>query len=48
MSINFVVPTSPRELSTMVTRNDVRLTWSRPDPPNGLITQYTVSFITIS
>ena len=42
------MPTSPRDLKVTVTNNEVTLTWSRPDPPNGLITQYSVSIITSS
>ena len=42
------MPTPPLDLSAMVTNNEVTLTWSRPDPPNGLITQYSVSVITNS
>ena len=43
-----LVPTAPRKL--MLTLSDITgntfsitLTWNRPDPPNGLITQYNVS-----
>ena len=42
--INIVVPTVPRNLNVVIlTNNDVMLTWIRPDPPNGLITEYNVS-----
>ena len=42
-----VVPTAPHNLSyTYLTGTGVTLTWRRPDPPNGLITQYNVSDIT--
>ena len=48
-----LVPTAPRNL--MLTLSDISgntfsitLTWSRPDPPNGLITQYNVSDTTYS
>ena len=45
------VPTAPRDFKYMNPTNiggisSVTLTWSRPDPPNGLITQYNVSDIT--
>ena len=44
-----VVPTAPRNLNyTARTPTGVTLTWRRPDPPNGLITQYNVSDITIT
>ena len=52
--INFIaVPTAPPNFNYMsLTNNDgvlsVILTWRRPDPPNGLITQYDVSHITNS
>ena len=43
-----LVPTVPRNLD--YTEPDISsgmfnitLTWSRPDPPNGIITQYNVS-----
>ena len=43
------VPTAPHNLeyNTTITGNmfNITLTWSRPDPPNGLITQYNVSDI---
>ena len=44
-------PTAPRNLVPMepdVTGNifNITLTWSRPDPPNGLITLYNVSDVT--
>ena len=42
-----VVPTAPRNLNyTDLTATAVTLTWRRPDPPNGLIIQYNVSYIT--
>ena len=42
-----VVPTGPRNLRhTDLTNTGVTLIWRRPDPPNGLITQYNVSDIT--
>ena len=47
--INFIaVPTAPPNFNYMnPASNDgvlsVTLTWRRPDPPNGLITQYNVS-----
>ena len=42
------VPTAPRDLNYMSTTNtgvtlSVTLTWSKPDPTNGVITQYNVS-----
>ncbi|XP_065914678.1 protein sidekick-1-like isoform X2 [Dysidea avara] len=38
-------PTEPHEIvSTTVTQSSISLTWQRPDPPNGLITKYTVSY----
>ena len=41
------MPTAPRNLNyTDLAGTGVTLTWSRPDPPNGLITQYNVSDIT--
>ena len=46
--INIVVPTFSCELSIMILNNDVTLTWRRPDPPNGLITQYRVRDIPIA
>ena len=52
--INFIaVHTAPSNFNYMSpTNNDgvlsVTLTWRRPDPPNGLITQYNVSDITNS
>ena len=44
------VPTAPRDFSYMNPTNagvilSVTLTWRRPAPPNGLITQYNVSDI---
>ena len=47
--INLIaVPTAPRDFKHMNPANtgvmfSVTLTWSRPDPPNGVITQYNVS-----
>ena len=39
-----VVPSTPRALSSFnVTKIDIGITWQRPDPPNGLIIEYTVS-----
>ena len=45
------MPTRPHNL--MYTEPDIAgdvfnitLTWSRPDPPNGIITQYNVSDVT--
>ena len=43
-----IVPTAPQNLNLMDFTNtgatlSVTLTWRRPDPPNGLITQYNVS-----
>ena len=49
--ITHIVPTAPKDLHfvdftiTGVTFS-VTLTWRRPDPPNGIITQYNVSDIT--
>ena len=41
------MPTAPRNLEYKdLTNTGVTLTWSRPDPPNGIITQYNVSDIT--
>ena len=42
------MPTAPQNLNYMNFINtgvmfNVTLTWSRPDPPNGIITQYNVS-----
>ena len=38
------MPTAPHNLNyTDLTATGVTLTWRRPDPPNGLITQYNVS-----
>ena len=40
------MPTAPHNLNyTNLTATGVTLTWRRPDPPNGLITQYNVSDI---
>ena len=54
MHIIVIVPPVPRNLSYRgltdiddVTFN-ITLTWSRPDPPNGLIIQYNVSDIFLS
>ena len=46
-----IVPTAPGNLMYKkpdVTGNvfNITLTWSRPDPPNGLITLYNVSNVT--
>ena len=39
-----IVPSAPRDLDYVdPTATGVTLTWRRPDPPNGLITQYRVS-----
>ena len=41
----FVAPTKPRDIiASDVTQSSISLTWQRPDPPNGFITNYTVSF----
>ena len=41
-----IEPTAPRNFSySYLTNSSVMLTWRRPDPPNGLITQYNVSGI---
>ena len=41
-----LVPTVSRNLNyTDLTATGVTLTWRRPNPPNGLITQYNVSDI---
>ncbi|XP_065904644.1 receptor-type tyrosine-protein phosphatase S-like isoform X2 [Dysidea avara] len=38
-------PTEPHDIvATNVTQSSIFLTWQRPDPPNGLITNYTVSY----
>ena len=47
-----IVPTPSHNLmytEPVVTGNmfNITITWSRPDPPNGIITQYNVSDITI-
>ena len=47
------MPTAPRDLNYMDLDDggatfNVTLTWSRPDPPNGIIIQYNVSDNTIS
>ena len=40
----FIAPTEPHDIvATNVTQSSIFLTWQRPDPPNGLITNYTVS-----
>jgi len=40
----FLAPTKPRDFfPTDVTQSSIFLIWQRPDPPNGLITNYTVS-----
>ena len=51
MYLSFIVPTAPQNLNFMDFTNtgatlSVTLTWRRPDPPNGLITQYNVSDVT--
>ena len=39
-----IAPTEPRDIvATNVTQSSISLTWQRPDPPNGLITNFTVS-----
>ena len=42
-----IEPADPEILSSVISRRNGRfnitLTWSRPDPPNGIITQYNVS-----
>jgi len=39
----FIAPSEPRDvISSNVTQSSIFLTWQRPDPPNGLITNYTV------
>ncbi|XP_065904893.1 uncharacterized protein [Dysidea avara] len=39
-------PTEPCDIvATGVTQSSISLSWQRPDPPNGLITNYTVSYI---
>ena len=53
-TINLItVPSAPRNFNNNNPTNtcvilSVALTWRRPDPPNGLITQYNVSDITNS
>ncbi|XP_065910272.1 protein sidekick-2-like isoform X2 [Dysidea avara] len=38
-------PSAPRALSSFnVTKTDIGVRWQRPDPPNGLIIEYTVSY----
>ena len=39
----YIAPSVPRDLDIDLTATGVTLTWRRPDPPNGLITQYNVS-----
>ena len=40
----YIAPSAPRDLDYVdLTATGVTLTWRRPDPPNGLITQYNVS-----
>ena len=40
----YIAPTEPRDIVvTDVTQLSISLTWQRPDPPNGLITSFTVS-----
>ena len=53
--INLItVPTAPHNFNSYISTTttgitlSVILTWGRPDPPNGLITQYNVSDITNS
>ena len=42
--ISCIAPTEPRDIvATNVTQSSISLTWQRPDPPNGLITNFTVS-----
>ena len=46
-----IVPTDPRNFNYINPTNagdmfNITLIWSRPDPPNGIITQYNVSNIT--
>ena len=54
MAINLItVPTAPRNFNYVNPTNtgvtiSVTLIWSRPNPPNGFITQYNVSDITNS
>ena len=44
--LSYTVPTAPRNLNYLnLTNSSVTLTWSRPDPPHGIITQYNVSNI---
>ena len=46
--ISCVAPTEPRSIvATDVTQSSIFFTWQRPDPPNGLITNYTVSYANI-
>ena len=47
-----IVPTAPRNLMYTESTDagnvfNITLMWSRPDPPNGIITQYNVSNTTI-
>ena len=40
----YTVPTSPQSLlGESMTNTSVYISWERPDPPNGLITNYAVS-----
>ena len=42
--ILIIAPTEPCDIvATGVTQSSISLSWQRPDPPNGLITNYTVS-----
>ena len=50
---HIIAPTAPRDFNYMNPTPtitgvalSVTLTWRRPDPPNGVITQYNVSNIT--
>ena len=44
-----VAPTLPRNLSYGdLTQNSIVVMWQRPDPPNGLISLYTVRTIKYS
>ena len=48
----YIAPTAPKDLRFVdLTINgvtySVTLTWRRPDPPNGIITQYNVSDIRV-
>ena len=51
--IIIIVPTVPRNFNYVNPTNtgvmfNITLIWSRPDPPNGIITQYNVSDTTFS